>query len=324
MSQSQETLLDVHDLHLHYPVRSRSLFESTQHVRAVDGLSFRIARGETLGLIGESGCGKSSVGRCLMRLVSPTSGTIHLDGAPLHSLKGRALARQRQNIQMVFQDPYSSLDPRLTARRIVAEPLMNFGLSGTALNDRVAELFGQVGLQQQHMDRFPHEFSGGQRQRLGIARAIALNPGLLVCDEAVSALDVSVQAQIINLLIVLQERLGLSYLFISHDLAVVEHIADRVAVMYLGKIVEIADRRQILQHPLHPYTKALVSAVPRRHPRDKKERTLLKGDLPSATNPPRGCRFHTRCPVAMPHCSTDEPKLRDMDGGHLVACHLYD
>jgi len=325
MSTSRSALLEVNDLHMHYPVRGGLFLNKTGHVRAVDGVSFSIARGETLGLIGESGCGKSSVGRSLLRLVKPTAGTVRLNDVEVHSLSGRALARQRRNMQIVFQDPYASLDPRLTAERIVSEPLVNFKVAaGRDLARRVEQLFEQVGLQRQHLKRFPHEFSGGQRQRLGIARAIALNPDLVVCDEAVSALDVSVQAQIINLLMDLQERLDLSYLFISHDLAVVEHISDRVAVMYLGKIVEVADRATILQSPRHPYTQALVSAVPRQHPNQERDKILLKGDLPSATNPPTGCRFHTRCPMAMKRCSVEEPLARPVGDNHMVACHLND
>lgn len=325
MNKADRPLLDVTDLHMHYRVRSSSLFQKPEHVRAVDGVSFSIARGETLGLIGESGCGKSSVGRSLVRLVTPTAGSVRLNDVDLLSLSNRQLVEQRRNMQIVFQDPFSSLDPRLSAERIVSEPLINFGVaSGQELTKRVEELFDQVGLQKQHLKRFPHEFSGGQRQRLGIARAIALNPAFVVCDEAVSALDVSVQAQIINLLIDLQKQLNLSYLFISHDLAVVEHISDRVAVMYLGKIVEIADRASILQKPQHPYTQALVSAVPKQHPGQKKEKIILKGDLPSATHPPSGCRFHTRCPMAMERCSTQEPVAQSISDDHIVACHLMD
>lgn len=325
MSNNDSMLLEVNDLKMHYPVRSGSLFGKPSYVRAVDGVSFSIAKGETLGLIGESGCGKSSVGRSLLRLIDPTSGTVRLKGIDLHSLSKRELVDQRRNMQIVFQDPFSSLDPRLTADRIVSEPLINFKIAtGRDLTQRVEELFEQVGLQKQHLKRFPHEFSGGQRQRLGIARAIALNPSFVVCDEAVSALDVSVQAQIINLLIDLQEQLNLSYLFISHDLAVVEHISDRVAVMYLGKIVEIAERKSILQNPQHPYTKALVSAVPKRHPSQKNKKITLMGDLPSAANPPKGCRFHTRCPMVMKRCLTEEPIAHLIGDDHMVACHLHD
>lgn len=325
MNQSSKPLLDVADLKMHYRVRGGSFLQKPDYVRAVDGVSFSIARGETLGLIGESGCGKSSVGRSLVRLVTPTSGRVRLNDVDLLSLSSRQLVDQRRNMQIVFQDPFSSLDPRLTAERIVSEPLINFGVaSGQELTKRVEELFEQVGLQKQHLKRFPHEFSGGQRQRLGIARAIALNPAFIVCDEAVSALDVSVQAQIINLLIDLQKQLNLSYLFISHDLAVVEHISDRVAVMYLGKIVEIADRASILQRSQHPYTQALVSAVPKQHPGQKKQKIILKGDLPSATRPPSGCRFHTRCPMAMERCSTQEPVAQSIGNDHIVACHLMD
>lgn len=325
MSDTNSKLLDVRDLRLYYPARKASTFAKRDVVRAVDGLSFSIDKGETLGLIGESGCGKSSVGRCIMRLIKPTSGTIDLNGVPLHSLEGRALKEQRRQMQIVFQDPYSSLNPRMTAERIVTEPLTNFNVaSGRERTKRAEELFEQVGLKSEHLNRFAHEFSGGQRQRLGIARAIALNPRFIVCDEAVSALDVSVQAQIINLLINLQKQLNLSYLFISHDLAVVEHISDRVAVMYLGKIVELADRRSILNGPKHPYTQALVSAVPSSHPTENKKKIMLRGDLPSPSNPPSGCRFHTRCPLAFDRCSAEEPKLQSVAPDHVVACHLQD
>lgn len=325
MDGSDSMLLEVNDLQMHYPVRSRSWFAKPDYVRAVDGVSFSIAKGETLGLIGESGCGKSSVGRSLLRLITPTAGKVRLDDVNILDLSKREMRDRRREMQIIFQDPFSSLDPRLTAEQIVSEPLVNFKVAkGRELSRRIEELFDQVGLQKQHLKRFPHEFSGGQRQRLGIARAMALNPRFVVCDEAVSALDVSVQAQIINLLMDLQEQLGLSYLFISHDLAVVEHISDRVAVMYLGKIVEIADCHSILQNPQHPYTQALVSAVPRRHPSQKKEKIILKGDLPSATNPPKGCRFHTRCPMAMERCSTVEPIIKRFSDDHAVACHLID
>lgn len=325
MDKSRSKLLEVEGLKMHYPVRKGSWFAKPDYVQAVDNVSFTIAKGETLGLIGESGCGKSSVGRSLLHLIAPTAGAVRLNGVDLLGLSKRELKEQRRNVQIVFQDPFSSLDPRLTAAQIVSEPLVNFKVaSGSELTRRVEELFEQVGLQKQHLGRFPHEFSGGQRQRLGIARAIALNPSFIVCDEAVSALDVSVQAQIINLLMDLQEQLGLSYLFISHDLAVVEHISDRVAVMYLGKVVEIADCEAILKNPQHPYTQALLSAVPKRHPSETKEKIILKGDLPSATNPPKGCRFHTRCPLAMERCSIEEPAIRQINDDHAVACHLVD
>ncbi len=311
-------LLDVAGLVKHYAVRNGA-------VRAVDGVSFALDRGETLSLVGESGCGKSTVGRCILRLVRPTEGQIALGGQRIDDLPERRLRPLRQHMQVVFQDPFSSLNPRQRVRDIIAEPLRNFSLaSGAALHTRVAGLLDQVGLPASAMHRLPHEFSGGQRQRIGIARALAPGPDLLVCDEAVSALDVSVKAQIVNLLLGLQERLGLGILFISHDLAIVEHLTHRVAVMYLGRIVEIADRRALFATPRHPYTRALLSAVPVPDPGAARQRTVLRGDVPSPLAPPPGCRFHTRCPVAFGRCRVEDPVPRQVAAGHIVACHLIE
>ena len=309
-------LLDVAGLVKHYPVRGGA-------VRAVDGVSFALARGETLSLVGESGCGKSTVGRCILRLTPATEGQISLAGTRIDELPERTLRPLRRHMQVVFQDPFSSLNPRQRIRDVIAEPLRNFSLaSGAALGARVAELLDQVGLPASAMDRLPHEFSGGQRQRIGIARALAPAPDLLVCDEAVSALDVSVKAQIVNLLLGLQERLGLALLFISHDLAIVEHLTHRVAVMYLGRIVELADRRTLFGGARHPYTRALLSAVPVPGPTAARERAVLRGDVPSGLAPPPGCRFHPRCPAAFDRCRAEEPVPRQIAAGHTVACHL--
>jgi peptide/nickel transport system ATP-binding protein/oligopeptide transport system ATP-binding protein len=316
-----DVVLKVKDLKKHFPIHRGVFSNIVAHVHAVDGVSFDIRRGETLCLVGESGCGKSTVAKSINRLETPTAGTIELNGLDITHLEGESLRLQRREMQMVFQDPYSSLNPRLTAGDIVSEPLTNFGLAErSALRDRVAELFQHVGLRPEAITKFPHEFSGGQRQRLGIARALAVNPHLIIADEAVSALDVSVQAQVLNLLIDLQERFQLAYLFVSHDLAVVEHIGHRVAVMYLGRIVEIADNDLLFGSPLHPYTEALLSAAPLLEPGVKRKQIILQGDVPSPINPPSGCRFHTRCPHALPACKVQEPHLVEVAPGHHVAC----
>ena len=321
-----QPILAVNDLKKHFPIRGGILAGITGHVFAVDGVSFSIAKGETLSLVGESGCGKSTVGKAILRLFDLTGGQVVLDGQRIDDLSPSALRPLRQRIQVVFQDPFSSLNPRMRVREILAEPITNFGLaSGKAEIDRkLRALMEKVGLPPDAINRWPHQFSGGQRQRLGIARALAAEPDLIICDEAVSALDVSVKAQIVNLLCDLQKELGLALLFISHDLAIVEHMTHRVAVMYLGKIVEKGPREAIFGNPQHPYTKALLSAVPVPDPDAKRERILLKGDVPSPINPPKGCRFNTRCPHAMERCFSDEPALRQVGSHHVAACHLVE
>ena len=320
---SKGLLLDVQGLRKHYATEQGWLGRSGGKVLAVDGVSFGIAAGETLGLVGESGCGKSTTGKLILRLQDPTAGRILWRGQPIEALSQTQMRPVRRELQAVFQDPYSSLNPRIRAADIVAEPLRNFEtMSDAAANERVAALFQRVGLRPDQMVKYPFEFSGGQRQRLGIARALSVQPKLIVCDEPVSALDVSVQAQVINLLMDLQAEFHLSYLFIAHDLAVVEHISHRVAVMYLGKIVEIAPRKAIFSRPLHPYTEALLDAVPVPDPLVRKQRRVLTGDVPSPMNPPPGCRFHTRCPYAEERCRREEPPLQQVEPGQWVACHL--
>ncbi len=319
-------LLEVDDLRKHFPIRRGLFSRVSSKVYAVDGISFDIAPGETLGLVGESGCGKSTAGKAILKLTDPTSGRVKLRGVDITDLSPGEMRQYRRELQVIFQDPYSSLNPRMSAGAIVGEPLTNFQIAkGQEVEDRVAALFRRVGLRPEQMRRYPHEFSGGQRQRLGIARALAVNPSLIVGDEPVSALDVSVQAQVINLLMDLQDEYGLSYLFIAHDLAVVEHISHRVAVMYLGKIVELTDRASLFLEPLHPYTEALLSAVPQPEPPKtarKRERIILKGDVPSPINPPSGCRFHTRCPYAFDRCKVEDPAFEEVKPSHWVACHL--
>jgi oligopeptide transport system ATP-binding protein len=321
-----DMLLEVRNLVKHFTVGGGLFGGQPGLVRAVDGVSFSIRRGETLGLVGESGCGKTTTGRCILQLERPTSGQVLFEGRDLTTLDGRALRAVRRRIQVIFQDPYSSLNPRMTVGEIIAEPLAVHGIVTTAAGrrDRVRDLLNRVGLLPQHGTRYPHQMSGGQRQRVGIARALAMEPTLIICDEPVSALDVSIQAQIINLLEDLQAEFGLTYLFIAHDLAVVRHISDRVAVMYLGKVVEMADRKTLYDEPLHPYTKALLSAVPIPDPEleARRQHIVLRGEVPSPLNPPAGCVFHPRCPVAEDRCQTVVPELREIRPGHWAACLL--
>jgi len=318
-------LVRVENLTKYFPIKAGIFQRKVGDVKAVDGVSFDIWRGETLGMVGESGCGKTTVGRTILRIYYPTSGEIYFDGTPLSTVKNKPLRQMRRRMQMVFQDPYASLNPRLTAGEIVGEPLEIHALArGAEKWKRVAELFEMVGLSREFINRYPHEFSGGQRQRIGLARALALTPELIICDEPIAALDVSIQAQIVNLIEELQEELKLTYLFIAHDLSMVKHISDRVLVMYVGKVMELADRDELYESPLHPYTKALLSAVPIPDPEYEmhRKRIILSGDLPSPAQPPPGCRFHTRCPIAEQKCMLSEPPLREVQPGHLVACHF--
>ncbi len=324
-NNNTDILLKVEDLKMHFPIYRGVFQRQVGAVRAVDGISFDVHRGETLGLVGESGCGKSTTGRAILQLYKPTDGAIHFEGADLIKLRGEEMRRMRRKMQMIFQDPYASLNPRMTVEQIVGEPLMVHNVAtGKEIEERVKHLLELVGLNPSFSSRYPHEFSGGQRQRVGVARALALQPSFIICDEPISALDVSIQAQVVNLLEELQEQFNLTYLFIAHDLSMVRHISKRVAVMYLGVIVELTDRDELYRSPLHPYTQALLSAVPVPDPvlDAQRKRTILEGDVPSPANPPSGCRFRTRCPIAQEVCAGERPEFREVKPGHFVACHL--
>ncbi|MBV6395211.1 MAG: Oligopeptide transport ATP-binding protein OppF [Anaerolineales bacterium] len=321
--QTTENLVEVKNLVKYFPVRAGLLQRVVNQVKAVDDVSFDVREGETLGLVGESGCGKTTVGRALLRLIEPTSGSVRFEGKDMVGLKGRALKDVRREMQIIFQDPYASLDPRVPIGESVMEGLHIHGIGSPKERfDLMLDTLKKVGLEDYHARRYPHEFSGGQRQRIGIARALALRPKFIVCDEPVSALDVSIQSQVLNILKDLQQEFGLTYLFIAHNLSVVEHASNRVVVMYLGKVVEITGRDELFRNPLHPYTKALMSAIPIPNPRLKRERQILKGDVPSPLNPPKGCRFHPRCPIAVEQCSREEPMLREISPDHMAACWL--
>lgn len=317
-------LLEVNDLKVHFPLNKNVLGKNKKVIKAVDGVDFQIFNYETFGLVGESGCGKSTIGKAIMRLIQHTNGNIYLNGTDITKLSKKQMRKVYQEVQLIFQDPFASLNPRMSIKKIIEEPLIvNGKLSRSDREKRIDELLEMVGLNKYHGSRYPFEFSGGQRQRIGIARALALNPKVIIADEAVSALDVSIQSQVLNLLRELQQELGLTYLFISHDLSVVKHISDRIAVMYLGEIVELSNKKDLYEAPLHPYSQALLSSIPTIDSAEKQERIVLKGDLPSPINPPSGCPFHTRCFAKMPICEVEKPKLRDLGNDNIVACHLY-
>lgn len=316
----EHPLLEIRNLKKYYPIKS----SKSTYLKAVDNVSFSVNEGEIFGIVGESGCGKSTMGKSIIRLFEPTEGEIYLDGENIMNLNAKDLRKKRRDMQIVFQDPLSSLNPRLKVHNIIEEPLENFGIGDRASRKaRVLEVAKQVGLSEKQLNRFPHEFSGGQRQRIGIARALVTKPKLIIADEPVSALDVSIQSQVLNIMKDLKQEMNLTYIFISHDLSVVHHFCDRIGVMYLGKLVEVADKHQLFNNPKHPYTKALLSALPKSHPSIQKERIVLKGDVPNAANPPSGCTFHTRCPNATEICKTKEPTLQEVEQGHNVSCLLY-
>jgi len=324
-NNNADTLLRVENLKMHFPIYRGVFQRQVGAVLAVDGISFDVRRGETLGLVGESGCGKSTTGRAILQLYKPTAGNVHFEGVDLIKLRGEELRHMRRKMQMIFQDPYASLNPRMTVEQIVGEPLIvHSAATGKEIHERVENLLGLVGLNPAFATRYPHEFSGGQRQRIGVARALALQPSFIICDEPISALDVSIQAQVVNLLEELQEQFNLTYLFIAHDLSMVRHISKRVAVMYLGMIVELTSRDELYLNPLHPYTQALLSAVPIADPvvSAQRQRTILEGDVPSPANPPSGCHFRTRCPIAESICAEKQPEFRELKAGHFVACHF--
>lgn len=325
MNNEQDTLLQVDNLKKYFPIKGGIFGKKTlQYVKAVDGISFEVKRGETFGIVGESGCGKSTAGRAIMRMLEPTSGDIYFEGQNITNLDKKNMRKMRRDIQIVFQDPFASLNPRMRIFDIIEEPLINFGVNDRQERQkRVREVAGQVGLSLEQLKRLPHEFSGGQRQRIGIARALISKPKLIIADEPVSALDVSIQSQVLNLMKDLQKEFGLTYIFISHDLSVVKHFCDRIGVMYLGKMVEITGKHELYDNPMHPYSEALLSALPSSHPLQKKERIILTGDVPSPANPPSGCTFHPRCFACMEICKTDKPTLLEVENSHQVSCHLY-